>query len=357
MNILRTIVVGLASFICITAISGMIYILTLQTTVLDRNVVKGWLNESHIYDGRLMSLFVQNTKPANDTSSLTHIAPSPGAITNALNGTFSPNFVQYQAEKILDNAYDWMEGKTPNFSFSVPIDQKRDTLIEQLSKALEPQIAALPICTPLLAANNTACRPLDQTPAQYARLLTTDSIEKSSAFSQPLNNETVSQATSRDPAAQSKTSPLGQLPAIHSAVEMLVIALPITTVIAAAIVVFASEKGRRIRAAMGLFRRIFFGMLASFAIAVIVAVIMRTNNVAASLPGEISNILGPLLQIVIGDIALRLALISGIVTTLAGIIWVSLRIWLKKLEKPKNSDGPPNPVPAEPKTDQLNLQK
>jgi hypothetical protein len=174
MNIFRHILIGLASLVFITAVTGFAYTLTLHTTVMDRTVVKTWLNESQVYDGRLINALVQTATANNGqdgtpqpapTNALT---PSPDVVKTALNATFTPEFTRTQIEGVINDAYDWIDGTRPNFTFSIPIDQKRDTLIAQLAKGLGPQIAALPICQVTTYTQNSVCRPPNVTVEQLA---------------------------------------------------------------------------------------------------------------------------------------------------------------------------------------------
>ena len=162
MNILRNFLIGLMRFTCITALSGFIYLLTLQTTVMDRMVVKNWLNESGIYDGKLLTALLQTgDTQTTQPEAAAAITPSTDAIKTSLNATFTPEFTKTHIEQIIDSTYDWAEGKSPTLSFSVPIDEKRETFVQSLSRALEPQIAALPVCQSVAAAQEGAVVQLD----------------------------------------------------------------------------------------------------------------------------------------------------------------------------------------------------
>src|SRR3954470_20451181 len=138
MNILRKMLIGLAGFLCIAAISGFVSLLTLKTTIMDRDVVKDWFSESKIYDGKLISALAPAATGEDNQQLQAGISVSPDTVKTALNATFTPDFVRTQSENIITNAYDWAEGKVPEFTFSIPVDQKRDELIAQLAQAIEP---------------------------------------------------------------------------------------------------------------------------------------------------------------------------------------------------------------------------
>jgi hypothetical protein len=353
MNILRAMLISLAGFVCIIAISGSVYLLTLQTTIMDRTVVKGWLGDSKIYDGKLISAFVQTTNAGGgqggNPQSQANISASPEAIKTALNATFTPDFVQTQIEAILNNAYDWTENKTPEFTFSIPIDQKRDTLIQQLSKAVEPQIAALPICRSTQQAPQSTCRPSNVTIEQFASQLTTQSIDESGAFAAPITNESISKNNQKDP-QQSDKSPLTQLPAIRAGIDMLLIILPIAAIVSIAIVILATATGRRLAASSRLSRRIFFSMLLTLIPAIAVIWIARDHDFGLSnmFAAQIGELVIPLIKTIIVGIAHKLALLSGIVCGTSAAVWIGLTIWQRKRQVIEVAQVPAPIPPADP---------
>lgn len=352
MNILRAMLVGLAGFVCIIAISGSIYLLTLQTTIMDRAVVKGWLGDSKIYDGKLISAFVQATNAGRgqggNPQSQASISASPEAIKTALNATFTPDFVQAQIESVLNNAYDWTESKTPEFKFSIPIDQKRDTLIQQLSKAIEPQITALPVCRSTQLAPQSTCRPSNVTVEQFASQLTTQSIDESGAFAAPITNESISKSNQKKPQQPDK-SPLTQLPAIRAGIDLLLIILPIAAIVSIAVVVLATVSGRRLAASSRLSRRIFFSTLLTLIPAIAVIWIARDNDFGLSnmFTAQTGELVIPLIKTIVVGISHKLALLSGIVCIISALVWIGLTIWQRKRQVIEAAQVPTPIPPAE----------
>ncbi len=358
MNILRTLTVGLATFVCIVAVSGLVYLLTLNTTIMDRTVVKGWLSESKIYDGKLVEAFVQATGTSDVKSaslqSQGQLAASSDMIEAALSNTFTPQFVQTQTESTIDSAYDWIDGKQATFTFSIPVDQQRNTLIQQLATAIEPQVASLPVCTAALAKAGTACRPSNLTVTQMASQLASTNVASSDLFTAPLTNESFAkynQATPQSP----QSSPLTQLPAVRSGITTALIVLPFLIIASIAIIVGLTPAGRRVQISSRLAIRIFFGLIITFIGALAVSWFVKNNDLGlSSLVNSqsvaIGAVIGPLLQLIVGSIASQLALFSGIACGVSLASWIGLKVWQKKL-RTADTLQQPTPTPIQPQTD------
>jgi hypothetical protein len=350
MNILRTIVVGLASFICVFAISGFVSLLSLDTTVMDRTVVKKWLSDSQIYDGKLVSALVQSTNAGSEQGSQQVPAAttlSTKSVETALNATYTPDFVQAQIETVINHAYDWTEGKVPEFTFSIPIDQKRDVLIQQLAKQIEPQIAALPVCRSVQFTESSTCRPASLTVEQLASQLTAQRISESGASSEPITNESFSKATpNQQNSALPVSSPLGQLPAIRKIVNVLLVALPIAAIISVAIILLVSAQGKRLLASTRLSRRVFFSMLFTFILSLVAVWAIQNRELGLSnmFPAQLGGLMIPLVKTIIIGISSQLALFSGIALTLSLATWIGLTIWRRKTAQPAPITQPPFPI-------------
>lgn len=350
MNILRTMLIGLASFVCIAAISLFVYALTLQTTIMDRTTVKNWLSDSKIYDGKIISALVQTTNAGGGQDGAPQpeagkISASPEAIKTALNTAFTPDFVQTQIEGVVDDAYNWIDGTAPEFKFSIPIDQKRDTLITQLAKGIEPQIAALPICRSVQITQEPTCRPAGLSVEQFANQLTAQSIDESGAFAAPITNASFSKK-SQQGTSQPDSTVLTQLPAIRKGIDMLLIVLPIAAIISIVIIVSVTTHGRRIATAAHLARRIFLGMLFILIPAVAVVWIARGNDfgLASMFNAQTGALVVPLIKTIAVGILSQLAIISGIVGGISAVIWICLSIWQRKTPQPIPVTPTPTPI-------------
>lgn len=363
MNTLRTFLIGLAGIVCVTAISGFVYLLTLQNTVMDRAVVKEWLSESKIYDGRLLSAFVQ-TSSTNDTQGSTSqqpnvIAPSPDMVENILAATFTPDFTQTHIESLVDNTYDWIEGTTPTFAFSIPINQKRDAFIQELAKALEPQVAALPVCRPPFSAQGSTCRPANISPAQLAVQLSEQSVNESGFLDQPLTNQSFtsnSASTSQPPS----NSTLTQMPAIKQIIDLLLVILPVVVAVSA-VVIILGNKGRRLQASSRFSQRVFFSMLFTLIPAIVIVFILKDNDFGLSniFTTQIAELIVPLIKTTILAIAYSLALFSGITAAIGLMSWIILSVIQHNMRKNAilSVVTPTAPTPTQPLPQQGDLKE
>jgi hypothetical protein len=350
MKILRSILVGLASFTFIIAVTGLVYLITLQTTVMDRTVVKGWLNESNLYDGRIFDTIVQTTNagggpngaPQSTASSLN---PSPEEIKAAMKATFTSEFTKTQIEGVVDNAYNWIDGTSPTFTFSIPIDQKRETLITELAKRVEPKIASLPVCRSIqFITEDSTCRPADLDTKQLATELTAQSIDESGSFAAPITNESFSKAQ-QGSSQQPKADTVSQLPAIHDGIAILLIALPIAAVISLLIIITATQAGHRLARVARLSRRIFFGMLFIFIPSALIVWFAKDNDfgLAGLFTAQTGPLVVPLIKTILVGTLSQLALVTGICGLMSVTAWIILSI----LGRTKPQSVPTaQPVPA-----------
>lgn len=336
MNILRALLIGLASLVYVVAISGFVYLLTLNTTIMDRTVVKSWLKESQIYDGQIISALVQtpptDSQQGGTQSPASTISASPEAVKAALNTAFTPEFTQTQLEGVVDNAYNWIDGTSPTFTFSVPIDQKRDVIIAELAKSIEPQVATLPVCRSTQIAQQSVCRPANVSTQQLATELTTQSIDESGTFSAPLTNASFTKSTQTS-GQSANTSTLANLPTISKGIDTLLLVLPIIAILSIAIIIAVTVRGQRLTAAARLARRIFFGMLFILAPALVIVWLAKDNDfgLANLLTTPSAALFIPLIKTIAVGILGKLALISGIVGGIAAIFWIGLSIWKRQV--------------------------
>lgn len=329
MDFIRKLSIWLASLICVIAISGTVSLLTLQTTILDRSVVKSWLQQSKLYDdNKLVSAIVQ-TPSGEQAQDIVTIPPE--AIKTALGNTYNSEFIQTQTETVVNAAYDWMEGKTSDFQFSIPIDQKRDTLIQQLSTAIEPQVATIPVCSLRV---QTGCRTPGLTPLQYAQQLATQSIQESGAFSEPLTNKSIAQPVS-DPKETTSSFALTQLPLLRSIVSILIVALPLVALLSVIFISLMTQGSSRLAILSKLSRRVFFGVALSLAGSIFILWIGHDSDFGltktlTAQASDIGGLVAPLVKIIIIGLASKLALFSSIVCLVSLAAWICFRLLQKR---------------------------
>ncbi|MDB5165334.1 MAG: hypothetical protein JWM00_224 [Candidatus Saccharibacteria bacterium] len=350
MNFFRTILIWLARLVCVLAVSGTVSLLVLQTTLLDRTDVKQWLKASGLYDSSLISALFPAESTQVDIPTVAATSQelvSNEAVKAALQRTFTTDFIQSGFESVIDNSYDWMEGKRATFAFSVPVDSKRDTFIAELIKEVEPRVAALPPCG---VVAQSLCRPAPIPPADFTRQIVTDSIGQSDFLKAPIT-QTMFAAASQ----QQDTTSLSELPRLRSAVAFLLYLLPVLFCVAALGGALLSLRGTRLQFFIKLSRGVFSNMILAVVIAGVVLLLDRSGALPIEqLLGQ-SNPLAPFIahfitQMITG-IAWTLLLIAGITLVISTGSWIALSIIKKRrpaIELPPNpSINAPHPAPHE----------
>ena len=314
MHFFRRVLIIIASFLCALSVSAFIWMMTVQTTLLQRTVVKNWLQQSNVYN----TLLPEVITPGHNNQASPLGAAINEAPKQALLQTFPPSYVQQQLEIVIDKTYDWLEGKTSTIAFSIPANAKRTDFIERLAKLLEPSITQLPMCS---LANTTNCRPPQTDPAVAARLTATKIADESGIFTAPITEKTLS----KNPV---NNQPVQQLQKFTTFVPTLLILLPLVAVLSA-VLVFALAS-LKIRAGKKLMVRIFFG--AAFSLATGLGIIYYSSkiNIQATESMPIAHVLNPLLHLATATIGQQLSLFSGIAAAVSAGIWVGLAVWGSK---------------------------
>lgn len=331
MRFIRALTLGFFSFVCIAAIAGCVYLATLQATVLNRAEVKDWLTSGGVYKNNLVPSLLQANSPKTPSAArLTNgqFTIAEDALATALQRTFTPEYVQTQAESTIDRFYDWVEGKTATLTFSIPVDQKKDMFITELTRAVEPAVAALPICTSTLVMADSACRPANIPPDMYVQTAITESVDKAAFFKQPLTQDTLTTDTST-PVPRSLLLLRALLPLAGWVVLMLVL----ITILSASLVLWLSPAGKRLKALGQLGKRVFFGQLFTllgslFLIWAFRSGLFRLSSLFSEQSGQpavLAETISNVVKIALVDIASRLALFSGIVCVVGLACWVGIR--------------------------------
>jgi hypothetical protein len=355
----RAILASLLSLVCTLTISAFVTLQTLQATVLDRQQVKTWLVNGGVYPNLLNTVLANNAQ----LQQLATSATAPDTVKTALNQTFTPAYVQQATEKSIDGAYDWLEGKQSTISFSVNTTTQKAAFTENLAALLEPQLAAFPRCTSTAQFNsqNPTCLPPGMTAQQAATALATDA-GNSSLFTQPLTDQNISQtlgSTNQASAPLTAASATGQLPQLVKNLQLWLILLPIIAIASGGLMVWLSQ--HRLKAAKHLAGRLAFGMALTCVLGLIVATIGKTfqlsNYVSGTNNAVITGVIEPVIHQAAPAIGNRLALVSGILGVITGILWVALLVFKKRTDKagllapPAGGSSEPT-APKEPKADQ-----
>jgi len=343
MHTLRIFSLWLLRLLCITAVSGTVYLATISTTLLDRHDVKEWLGASGVYDdGALISALFAVQPEATPQSGIVTTEQdiiTTDATKHALAKAFPASFLRQSFSSVIDTSYDWIEGKRDTFSFSVPVQSKRQAFIEELIKEVEPKVATLPLCT--LNAR-TLCRP-NMSVADFARQLVTDSLAASDFLQTPLTETAFSSATSGE-----EVSSLSQLPRLRQAVSWLLWILPVVFVLSLLGAWLLTERGHKLALGTKLSRGIFSSMTLATVFSGTIILIEKFYGLPleAALPqaGALAPIAARFMVDMILAFAWSLLLYALIPLILSLIAWITFS-QLKKRPQTPATDGlfPPQP--------------
>lgn len=333
--------------ICLTALSGLVYLAMISTTILDRSDVKQWLNASGLYANNTLVSAIFSPQPTNtqigDIPTVEQSFISSEAIKNAAARTFTDSYLQTSFEHVIDQSYNWIEGQGTEFSFSIPIQTKRDVFISELVKEVEPRIAALPLCT---LQSRTICRP-NMPVSQFAQQIVTDSISQSDFLQTPITEASFAPATSNQ-----EIETLSQLPRLRSIITTLLWIFPIIFILSLGALWLLAPHGNKLRTFIKLSRGAFSSMLLTTILSGIVIVIERTNGfpLESILPpaGELTPIFAAFVNQLILGMAWGLLLFAGTVLILSTLSWITLSQLKKRLSSRLSISSLPPPAPTPP---------
>lgn len=331
MRIARTIAVGLFTFICVAAVSLLVYLGTLQMTVLDRSVVKDWLVTGGVYEKNLVAELIQTgaEKPTVQNVDTKQFEIEPQTLRTALEKTFPPEYTQKHAEKIIDNFYDWLDGESPSFGFTIPVNEKKESFIKELTKAAEPQIAALPVCDSTQSAD-TLCRPAKIRPDVYSELIITEKINRAGFFNEPIE-------FSEDSGDSSMQKLPTDLPKTASAIEPMIIILAILAPLSAALAIWLSAPDKRLWRLGEIFKRIFGSQIFVLVLVILAIIAVQAGwfKFSSLTPASSSNIsasIGDVLKAAFISVTSTFVILSSIVSVASLGGWLGIFFWRRKMK-------------------------
>lgn len=326
--------------VCLTALSGMVYLAMLSTTLLDRTDVKQWLSGSGLYANNTLVSSIFAPQPSSgqigDMSTVEESLIPSEAIANAAARTFTTPYLKTSFEHVIDKSYDWIEGQVTAFTFSVPVQTKREVFIGELVKKVEPRITTLPLCN--LQAR-TICRP-DIPVSEFARQVVTDSISQSDFLQTPITQASFSAATSSQ-----EIETLSRLPQLRSIIATLLWVFPIVFILSLGAIWLLAPHDNKLRAFIKLSRGAFSSMLLATILSVAVIIIERVYGfpLETIMPpvGELGPIFAAFITQLVLGMAWALLLFAGVVLVLSTLSWIVLA----QIKKYLSSRLPVSPLP------------
>lgn len=327
MRIVRPLLIGFTILLSITSIALLVYFSTLQMTVLNRATTKNWMEKGGVYQNNLFPTLIHSGTTSTQPQTDNRYGIPNEALKLALERTFTKTYVRNQAESTIDQFYDWLEGKSADFAFTIPTNKKRDTFITEFSRAATPHIAKLPVCSPSLSSS-TPCRPAKVAPELYAQTIITNSLNQSTFFQKPIALPSVNSGNS------SALAPLRATRAILPYSLVITLGLIVVAIGAAAAHIWLIPPNQRLRGLAHLGKRIFFSQV--FTLVAALALMWGFSSGFLKLPtltdapSLLTDTLNNTLRLAIFDVAGTLALLSGTLCIIGVAAWVGILAYRRK---------------------------
>lgn len=336
----RSSVLSLCAVLATIALSVAISLLAVHNTAMRESNVKQWLVAGEVYTNNPLSVFI---KPSIDLPPgiIAQFNLQASDLTGAIDAAFPPQFLQQHTEHSVDALYAWLRGETDNLAVSVPVPERRDIFVAELTKILQPRVAALPVCTPGMQST-VLCRSANDSVESLSARLASSAATNSTLFEQPLElslNTTTSPATSAAP-----TLPVSNLPGTFQAVRPMIIGSFIIFLLCVVITYFCCTKPLRPVALTRLARRLTFSL--GFSAFTIYFVAYLLGNGTLNLPGTAAPFV-PFLRIALADILSTYGLYTLIAAAIAAAAWAGLGYWQKQQPQPTLPATPQPPYPQQ----------
>jgi len=329
MNIALRIVRWLLGVGISVALTLWIFLATINATIANRDVVKGWLTTSGVYENLPKSLI--------DVSA---VSPDPlikESVQEAFTQTFTAGFVGQSIETAIDASYSWLNGSTNAITFTIPVDEKKTEFYANLTAALAPKLRTLPPCATRVPVNteNLTCLPQGIDATSYAAQLTRPASGQE-LLKEPLTNETFKD-----------TPNLPWLPTTMQLVHTGLWALPVVMLVFSALYVVASPD--RLRGVSHIARRLTLGA----AITLVGGVFIWFSSTSIDLSSTVdtsgasnatqrqaivSMLINPLARTILPSVGQALTLYSGVFVAIAGATWLGVFTW-----RHRRGSGSPTP--------------
>lgn len=157
MNILRKISLFFISLILLIVLPLNTFIWTTHQTLLDRNVILGWLKEGNVYDNiadtaaKIAEDSLNNKSDINENPEQQNSGegdmPDTATLIKAAKAALPPNVLQEDVETVINSSYDWLEGKTSTIVLNLDLADEKKAFINALGNEAITRAASLPTCT------------------------------------------------------------------------------------------------------------------------------------------------------------------------------------------------------------------
>ncbi len=150
MRIARKIFLVITGFLLINVLLIAAIFITINNTVANRQEVKQWFVDSNTYDkviDHAIEELIDNKAPESDGLMENGFDVDSEIIRRAASKAFSGEVLQNAVEKIMDGAYNWLEGDAPVLEFVVDFTSEKLALAENIVEEASIRLETLPSCS------------------------------------------------------------------------------------------------------------------------------------------------------------------------------------------------------------------
>lgn len=333
MNIALSIVRWLLALVIGAAIGMWIFAATVNATVANREVVKNWLAKSGAYE----KILEHGDKFVRVDESQANGIVTTDDLQKAFVKTYNATYLRDSINTVIDATYDWMDGTAQAITFTIPVQEKSAEFNQNLMDQIMPKLLALPQCTGRIqTTTQITCLPPGVEPIDYAEQLT-----KTQLIKDPITHESFKDAFRDVPNTN-------MLPQGVALIHTLVWALPLASLILAAIYVVASPN--KLRGVIHIARQLTISASITLIGGLFLWLASSSINLATGVDEQqlaIANaVVNPLARTVLPDVGMALSLYSGLIVIIAGTTWLGVTIWRhKRNSQPPTTGGPSVPPP------------
>lgn len=157
MNILRKFALFVFSLLLFIALPLNTLAWTTKQSLMDREVILGWLKEGKVYDNIADSVAQIAEDNLNKTDENQPVdgqsqedagqMPDTATLIKAAKTALPPNVLQENVEAVINSSYDWLEGKTDTIVLNLDLSDEKKAFIDALGNEAIVRAASLPTCT------------------------------------------------------------------------------------------------------------------------------------------------------------------------------------------------------------------
>lgn len=144
MSTLKKIAYGTCATALVTTLLGLGFAWGAYRTLDNPQSLKTAIKDSGLYDSGIGEALEQSQKGSGGQADVPLDQPE---VRKIVENAFTPQYVQTETEKVIDSAYSWLHGNSPNLSFSINLSEAKERLTGGIETYLQKRLDTLPACT------------------------------------------------------------------------------------------------------------------------------------------------------------------------------------------------------------------